>query len=318
MSFGKEPTDQHNLIRDRKFCARARDGLRHLLSRLWPGGSARVVLPAYVGHSPLEGSGIVDPLTELGIPYSFYRVDERLDADLSSLEEELGRGEVFAGLIIHYFGRLQPERLKLRDVFRSAGAALIEDCCHCLDLPDLSIGGVGDYTLFSIHKVLPCEDGGILGRNRAAIDPGELPSHARAAALPVRLWRDAAFGEIAARRIDNYDRLASELQGIDGVRPFWPSLPESTVPLNFPVLVDGADRFEVYQRMRASGVGVVALYHTLVDTIDKAKFPISHQISHKILNLPIHQDVVGDEVRLIALALKRALAEGQLTRSFSE
>ncbi len=307
MTVDKEPIDRRTFIRDRQFASRARDGFRHLLSRIRPSGSAGILLPAYIGHSPLEGSGILDPLTELGIPYSFYRVDERLGIDLSSLESELGRGPVFAVLAIHYFGALQDELAEAKRLCEHAGALLIEDGCHCIDLPGRGIGDVGDYALFSIHKVLPCDDGGILQRNPDAPDPGPLPPHARASALPTRLWRDAAFDSIAARRIDNYRRLSVALQEVDGVVPFWNTLGEGTAPLNFPVLIESVDRFEVYKRMRASGVGVVALYHTLVDAIDPEVFPTSHDISRKILNLPIHQDVEGDEMTSISGALKSAL-----------
>ncbi|MFZ1865382.1 MAG: DegT/DnrJ/EryC1/StrS family aminotransferase [Polyangiales bacterium] len=309
MTVEKEPTDERNFIRDRRFCARARDAFKHLLAHRWPGGSARIVLPAYIGHSPLEGSGIMDPLTELGIPYSFYRVDERLDADLSSLESELRQGEVFASLIIHYFGSQQPEMSRARALCHGAGAMLIEDCCHCLDLSGRGIGEVGDYALFSIHKVLPCADGGILQCNQGALDPGAPPADSCASSLPIRLWCDAAFDEIAARRVRNYELLAAEIDEVQGVRLFWPSLPKGAAPLNLPVLIDEVDRFGVYKRMRARGVGVVALYHTLVDAIEAEAFPTSHEISRKILNLPIHQDVESEDVGIIAGALKRAIAE---------
>lgn len=309
MTLEKEPVDRQAFIRARQYSTRARDGFRHLLSSIWPGDSARIVLPAYIGHSPLEGSGILDPLIKLGIPYSFYRVDERLNIDMSSLESELGRGQVFSVLAIHYFGSLQPELVQAKALCERAGAVLIEDCCHCMDQQEQAIGDTGDYALFSIHKVLPCDDGGILQRNRDAIDPGPLPASLRATALPTRLWRDAAFDAIAERRIDNYHRLNAELRSVDGLTPFWPKLPQGTAPLNFPLLIESADRFEVYKRMRASGVGVVALYHTLVDAIEPEVFPTSHAISRKILNLPIHQDVKREEAQSIVEALKTALAE---------
>ena len=41
-----------------------------------------VLLPAYVGWSPREGSGVFDPIAELGLRFGFYRVDSRLNIDL--------------------------------------------------------------------------------------------------------------------------------------------------------------------------------------------------------------------------------------------
>jgi len=249
----------------------------------------------------------MDPLEQLGIPFSFYRVDECLNMDLSSLEVELKRGQVFSVLAIHYFGSLQAELSEAKTLCERAGAFLIEDCCHCLDLPSRSVGELGHYALFSIHKVLPCDDGGILQRNDDATDPGAVSSEILASALPTRLWRDAAFDRIAERRLDNFHRLSDELQDLDGFTLFWKQIPEGTVPLNLPVLIETEDRFEVYKRMRAAGVGVVALYHTLVDAIDPRVFPTSQDISRRILNLPIHQDVEPGDMRAIAEALGRAL-----------
>jgi len=310
MSLEKEPSDVENLVRHRQFCTRARDGFTHLLRRAWPGGRSRILLPAYIGHSPIEGSGIFDPLIALGVPYGFYAVDHALHVDLTSLERELARHDAFGVLAIHYFGSPQPELGEMKRLCERSGAVLIEDCCHCIDRLGSSVGGTGDYSLYSIHKVLPCEDGGILQRAPNAPDPGALPSDLVASELPVRLWRDAAFDEIAERRVSNYRQMNTELHGLPGMKPFWDQLQEGAVPLNFPVLIESADRFEVYKKMRAMGVGVVALYHTLVAAIQPERFPVSHEISRKILNLPIHQDVESADVSRIVATLSDALRSG--------
>ena len=52
----------------------------------------RVLLPAYVGWSAKEGSGVFDPVDELGVPYAFYRLDDRLRIDLYGLEQCLRVG----------------------------------------------------------------------------------------------------------------------------------------------------------------------------------------------------------------------------------
>ncbi|HET6416044.1 MAG TPA: DegT/DnrJ/EryC1/StrS family aminotransferase [Polyangiales bacterium] len=307
MSIEKEPSDAENFVRHRQFCTRARDGFTHLLRQTWPGGKSRILLPAYIGHSPLEGSGIFDPLIALGIPYGFYAIDHALHFDLASLERELARQDVFGVLAIHYFGSRQPELGEMKRLCERGGVILIEDCCHCIERPGQPIGDTGDYALYSIHKVLPCEDGGILQHARNAPDPGALPAELVCSDLPVRLWRDAAFHAIAERRVNNYRQMSTELQGLSGITPFWDRLQEGAVPLNFPVLVESADRFEVYKRMRAMGVGVVALYHTLVAAIEPDRFPVSHEISRKILNLPIHQDVGSEDVSRIVATLSNAL-----------
>jgi dTDP-4-amino-4,6-dideoxygalactose transaminase len=308
MSVEKEPSDLESFDRHREFCARARDGFTHLLRHTWPGGKSRILLPAYVGHSPLEGSGIFDPLIALGIPYGFYAIDHALHIDLASLERELARHDVFAVLTIHYFGSLQPQLGEAKRLCERSGAMLVEDCCHCIDRPEQSVGDTGDYALYSIHKVLPCEDGGILQRARNAPALGALPHALVCSDLPVRLWRDAAFHAIAEQRVKNYRQMSSELEDLPGITPFWDRLQDDAVPLNFPVLIESANRFDVYKRMRAMGVGVVALYHTLIAAIEPGRFPVSHEISRKILNLPIHQDVGSEDISRIVATLKNALS----------
>lgn len=48
--------------------------------------------------------------------------------------------------------------------------------------------------------------------------------------------------------------------------------------------------------MNDAGFGAVSLYHTLIDQIRENEFPASHQISRRILNLPIHQDAQEEDL----------------------
>lgn len=42
--------------------------------------------------------------------------------------------------------------------------------------------------------------------------------------------------------------------------------------------------------MNDSGYGVVSLYHTLIEPLQKEDYQISIDLSKRILNLPVHQD----------------------------
>jgi len=69
------------------------------------------------------------------------------------------------------------------------------------------------------------------------------------------------------------------------------------VPQTFPILLDDNKlRDRLYFQMNKEGYGVVSLYHTLVDAIDES-FVVEHDISSKILNLPVHQDVVKKDLK---------------------
>ena len=207
MTLEKEPIDRQHFIRARQYCTRARDGFRHLLSQTWPGGAARIVLPAYVGYSPLEGSGILDPLNQLEIPYSFYRVDEQLNIDLSSLESELGawrrcsrcwRSTTSAAL--QGRARARPKRLCERALARcsSKTAATAWTC-----------GGEATGDARGLRPFLDPQGASLrrwrdlATQPRRSIDPGALPptTLARLLRCPLRLWRDAPPSTaIAARR----------------------------------------------------------------------------------------------------------------------
>lgn len=304
----KAPHDpqRHRLVR--RFTGSARQAFGHLLAQLWRGDRARILLPAYIGYSPLEGSGVYDPITAAGVPHAFYRLHEDLSADLDDLRRLLDEAPAFAVLAIHYFGAPQPALLELRRLAHDRGAVLVEDCAHVP--PTGGPGGdVGDYSLFSIHKLIATTGGGILQLNGAARASAPVPDDIAIAADDLAQLHDTAWARVIRARVENYQLLARHVAEVPGVDLFWPRLPEGTVPLNLPVLIRRADRFEVYKRLRADGVGAVALYHTLIAPLTAEAFPVSHAISTRILNLPTHQDVDADELAGIAERLRVAVVD---------
>lgn len=286
------------------FAPRARDAFRLLLEHLVPRGGT-VLLPAYIGLSPLEGSGLADPLTALGLTPAFYRLGPDLQADLDDLRERLRVARPSAVLLVHYFGFPQRELRAIHELCATAEVPLIEDCAHAvLDLAEGGLGTRGDYAFWSLHKWLGCPGGGLLqagaGRTLPAapdsvIDPSDLTAFATAD-LPT----------IRARRRANYLELAALLADVPGVEVLQPDLPQDVVPLNLPVLLTHADRFGVYQALRAVDIGVIALYHTLHPWIEPDAYPEAHRLARRILNLPIHQDVDATSLPRIVEELRRA------------
>ena len=307
----KAPHDPQRYRLARRFTGSARQAFGHLLAQLWRGDRARILLPAYIGHSPLEGSGVYDPITTAGVPHAFYRLHEDLSVDLDDLRRRLDEGPAFAVLAIHYFGAPQPALHELRGLAHDHGAALVEDCAH---VPPASLGAgpagdVGDYSLFSIHKLIATTGGGILQINGAPRASAPVPHDLAIAADDLAQFRDTAWARVVQARLENYRLLAGHVAEVPGVDLFWPRLPDGTVPLNLPVLIRHADRFEVYKRLRAAGVGAVALYHTLIAPITRDAFPVSHAISARILNLPTHQDVDAGELAGVAERLRVAMVD---------
>ncbi len=307
----RHPRDERLCGRGFLFTASARVGFRLLLERTWTAGRGRILLPAYVGLSPLEGSGVFDPVQTVGVPAGFYAVRDDLSVDMDSLELALGTKRTFAVLLVHYFGFPQPDLHRVRDLCRERGALLIEDCAHCLHggIPDASLGGTGDFALYSFHKVLSSAGGGALKVNgpvplASSLQPTVSDSIDLADLAAVANADLTAIGE---RRRANYLALAASVAHFGGVRLLHSSLPPQVVPMNLPVLIEARDRFEVYKAMRAEGVGVIACYHTLITPITAREHPVSLRLSGQILNLPVHQDVLPGQRPLVLAALRAAL-----------
>ncbi len=266
----------------------ARAAFRAYLARNCVPTSAPVLLPAYIGWSPREGSGVFDPVRELELPYAFCRVSDRLEIDLEDLERKLERHRPGVLLVIHYFGYPDPAYERIVELGQKHGVLVLEDEAHSMltDLVGGLTGRLGDAALFSLHKMLPLETGGGL-----LINPGGQASCAGIAAEDA----SASFSSfdltlLASRRRENATRLRELLEPLRGrVDPLW-SLPTGVVPQTFPVLIRTVSRDKLYEQMTEAGFGVVSLYHTMVDAIAKDEFPESHALAKCVMNLPVHQE----------------------------
>ena len=311
MSFtvSRHPHDRARYSRELIVTPAARVGFELLLETEWTAERGRILLPAYIGLSPVEGSGVFDPIGKVGATYAFYGLHGDLTVDLRSLEGALSEGPTFAVFLIHYFGFPQPALLAIRELCDAHGVLLIEDCAHCLLglEQELPVAEVGDYALFSFHKVLGCDRGGALQLGGAR-DPERFAGCRHSLDVEtLAVVAGARVDRIREHRRAAYQAIADQVVGLSGVRLLHPTLPAGVAPLNLPVLIEGRDRFEVYKAMRAAGVGVIACYHTLIPPISAEGWPVSHRIARTILNLPIHQDVLPEHHGLVVHALGAAL-----------
>lgn len=250
-----------------------------------------VLCPAYVGWSPREGSGVLDPLTSLGLRVGFFRVGADLNVDLGDLESCLKSERPSGVIIIHFFGHVDPNYAQVVHLIRDAGAWCLEDEAHALftDLVAGASGRLGDASVLSLHKMLPVHGGGALLINTASnLSLEGLDAPDVAASM---LWgHDLAA--IAEQRRRNSAALAEMLKPLAGrVDSLWSESPEGEVLQTYPVILRDANRDYVYETMNRSGYGVVSLYHTLVEGIRPKDYPLSHALSRSILNLPVHQDL---------------------------
>jgi dTDP-4-amino-4,6-dideoxygalactose transaminase len=273
-------------------------------------GQGRILLPAYIGWSPREGSGVFDPVAALGLAWSFYALDERLRLDLPSLERALQAGGVRVLLQIHYFGYVDPGYAQAVAMAREQGVFVVEDEAHAL-LSDL-VGGVcgrlGDASIYSFHKLLPVQSGGaaVINDPQSAL-AGKL--RGSGGCHPLHEFDLPAISQRRRMNATVLDRLLRDR--VDEVEPLFGVPRSGEVPQSYPVLIrkrDGA-RDVLYHQLNAAGFGAVSLYHTLIPQISREHFPAACAVSRRILNLPVHQDASHDELAALVNKLGALVKE---------
>ena len=143
----------------------ARESFQDILSGMKSSGPYTLLLPGYIGYSPREGSGLYDPVTAEKVPHLFYRIDRSVRIDPDDFRKKLYsvEGNCLV-LLVHYFGYVDPAAARIAEMCRERNAVLVEDSAHALytDLIDHACGSLGDYCFYSLHKMLPFRDGGML------------------------------------------------------------------------------------------------------------------------------------------------------------
>lgn len=301
MTLQMKPRDATVLRRPVERHPNARQAFRSFLQEATLAPGERVLLPAYVGWSPREGSGVLDPVQSLGLDWGFYRLDSRLRLDLEHLEVLLSRRRVKVLVLIHYFGEVDPAYPDAVALARRFGARVLEDEAHAM-LSDL-VGGIcgraGDACICSLHKILPVDTGGLLIWNDPArsTDPG------------ASVLAEYDLSGVARARRDNARALTRLLEPLgDRLDLLWDRVAEGVVPQTLPVVLRRANRDRVYHEMNAAGFGVTSLYHTLVREMTREDFPEAHALSRRILNLPVHQEIRPGQLPEMVDRLERCLA----------
>ena len=211
----------------------ARDGLLALMRALELSRDDCVLLPAYVGWSRREGSGVFDPVRSLGTSWAFYQITPSFGIDLEDLEKKLDEVSPRLVVLIHYFGFPASGAREAARVAKAKGAFVVEDEAHSLfsDLVGGSTGRDGDASIHSLHKMLPVDGGGLVvlnGQNdalAARLDALVPPC----AGIPNLLSFDLPAISSARRRNAKYLRRA--LQPLEGrLDPVFDRLPDGVVP----------------------------------------------------------------------------------------
>ncbi|MEV4816298.1 DegT/DnrJ/EryC1/StrS family aminotransferase [Micromonospora tulbaghiae] len=313
-TIAKTATDPGAFHTPSLFYSAAREGMRDLLAQpeVWRGEQRGILLPSFIGWSAHEGSGVFDPVTELGLDPGFYDLTPDLAVDLSSLETRLAEGRYDVVVVIHYFGRTERAIGRIRTLTDRHGALLLEDLAHAWFTHALGgpAGRTGEVSLYSLHKMLPMP--GARGGMVTYRNPDRLTGQRETAPELARYVIDHDTPGIARQRRENFSALTNLLGTLpemgDAFELMWPELDEDDVPQTLPVRILGAgreNRDHVYAEMNREGFGMVSLYHTLIEHL--RDHPTTARLARHIINFPVHQDIAPDDYPALIAGFRRAL-----------
>ncbi|KQQ87034.1 aminotransferase class I/II-fold pyridoxal phosphate-dependent enzyme [Massilia sp. Leaf139] len=114
----------------------------------------------------------------------------------------------------------------------------------------------------------------------------------------------AAPGRIAALRRRHYARLQAALQGLPGVRPLHPRLPDGACPWVFPLLADEPELLAA--RLQALGVPLTRFGTPFWPGVDAQTCANSAMLARRVLALPCHQELTEREIAWLIEQLRAA------------
>ena len=295
-----------NYRKETIFYKSAREGFSEILKSLKNKyGDFTLLLPGFVGYSPNEGSGIYDPILENKIRHIFYPINQEINVIVKKYEEIISdiSGCVVV-LIVHYFGYVDPNIDKLVKIAKEKKAIIIEDCAHALytDYIDEKCGRFSDISIYSLHKMLPYQSGGMVRINNNTIQLKNTNYFYNIIEYNLK--------EISKKRKENAQIIEKELKDVKGIKILRPiNKYRKQTPQTYPILIEEKDKNEMNHKLNLDGFGVVSLYHTMISTLKKEEYKTANEIGNKILNLPIHQDAEKEQLIKMCNIIKKMLGE---------
>lgn len=296
-----------NFRRKSIFYKSARQGFSEILKCLKNKyNNYTLLLPAYIGYSPNEGSGIYDPIIENKINHKFYAIDKNINVNIEDYKNKILKttGKIVV-LLVHYFGYVDPNIDEIVEFARKNNAIIIEDCAHALytDYIDGICGNYSDVSIYSLHKMLPYQDGGMVRiNNKETINLKETNYYYNILEYDLK--------KIAEKRKKNASFLEKKLKDLKGITILRESnYYKNQTPQTYPILILEADKNKFYHQLNNNGFGVVSLYHTMIKDLQKEEYKIANDLGSKILNLPVHQDTEEEELNKMCEEIRKILGE---------
>lgn len=302
MIIEKKASLNDNYYNKITYFSSARQAFEKILFKLKQ-DSFTLFLPAYIGWSPREGSGIYDPVLSTGIKHAFYALDTQLNINLDNLENLLDKEEgKKAVLLVDYFGFIDAEYNQAIEIMRKYEAFIIEDAAHAFytDYIDGKCGRKTDIVFYSLHKLFPCDIGGMVKINNEFFN--YIAEYEEKTDINPFEYRLDEIAECRKKNALEIQKLLSGNRSFGFIRPMEKYL--NCTPQTVPVIIRGYDKSDLYFRMNELGFGVVSLYHTMIEPIRNG-FSQAVEIGSSILNLPVHQDINFYEIEQMCITLNR-------------
>jgi len=103
------------------------------------------------------------------------------------------------------------------------------------------------------------------------------------------ILKRAKISEIVESRRRNYERLVNAVQGMAGVTPIYPRLPENICPWVFPLVIHGIKDAQL--RLRARGIPASTWGGVIHPSLILEQFPSARFLYGNLVFLPTHQSL---------------------------
>lgn len=156
----KKPTNEAKKYIPRRgsiFLTAGRNSIAAIVDKLKIKSGEKVIIPGYVCKE------IVQTLVEKGLQVDFCRVEKGLKLNTKEIKKKIDK-KTRAVLIVHYFGFPQEKIEEIKDICKTKGVVLIEDCVQSpfSTYKGKPLGSFSKWSLNSYRKYMPVPDGAIL------------------------------------------------------------------------------------------------------------------------------------------------------------
>ncbi|MFC1617961.1 DegT/DnrJ/EryC1/StrS family aminotransferase [Patescibacteria group bacterium] len=316
-----------------------RTAIFYLAKTLSQRGVKKILLPSFLCQS------IINAINDAGdLDIGFYKINESLRIDFSSLQKQLVNNPGCAIYIIHFFGFVDNNFLAIQKLQQDKHL-LIEDCAHALfgKYQNKFLGQHGDFGIFSFRKMLSTPDGGALlsnkeidtkkvtaklsGPSKEIIDnnillqkkitSGNAPAGSSFQESVDDPYQKAISGttkqilfhtdvpKFIKKRRDNYNLYRKHLPDMRDIIIPYEELPPEIVPHSFPLRAK--QRSKIRRNLKKNNIESFTIWDELLpETIKSSKFKDTITLSQQIFSLPVHSRISEESIKRICQTIKNA------------